>query len=263
MKLNSIIKTTALLTLVIFVIALASCAETASNAGGEDTTIDTTVSTEDVTVDSTETTAPEETTEEPKDTEPEDTIAKETEPARDKIEPITPWEDESEDPDEVITGKELETLVKSADEAWEWLRVYNTFLENDAEPFVYREAEYYPVADYKTVDELRDRLLECFSVSLVNKMVDDSFNSESPLFIVENGVLMGRHHTRITNVELQIVSNFYAYRVDERSAYFSRPIQVKKTNNGATTVARDEYKANMVFEYGKWVFDSYPDFEIK
>ena len=276
MKLNFFVKIGIVTMIIISMLILASCAEQKTDVIDNDVTPGTTntADTADAADSSEDTTAPAEenddnVTDIPADTvkDPQDTEFEETtdnsEPARDAIELITPWEDESESPDEVITVEELEALVKSADEACEWLRVYNTFLENDAEPYIYRETEYYPVADYKTVDELKDRLLECFSVSLVNKMVDSVFNSESPLFIVENGILMGCHHVRITNVELQIVSNFYAYRIGERTASFTRPIQVKKVNNGATMVARDEYNAQLVFEYGKWVFDSYPDFEIE
>lgn len=263
MKLNSIAKIVALFILVIGVAALASCAEPSSNVT-DDTTIDTTTVTEDVTVDVSDTTAPDETTAEPEDTEPEpeDTTAKETEPARDPIDPIVPWEDESETPDEVITGEELKALVESADEAWGWLWVYNIFLDKDADPFIYRETEYYPVADYKTLDEFRERLLECFSVSLVNRIISGAFYGETPLFIVENGVLMAREHVRLTDVDMLISAKYYANRTGERKAYFVRPVQVRETNNGIPSVSRKEHTYNMVFEYGKWVFSSYSDYYI-
>lgn len=267
MKLNSIIKTASCLVLVIFALILASCSNTASNVSDSETTVDTVATTDDITIAVPDTTVPDETdvpsdtTEQPEDTEPEETtVAIETEPAREVINPVDLGDDESETPDDVITGESLKALVESADEAWGWFKVYHAFLEKDTDPVIYREKEYYPVANYKTLDELRERLLECFSVSLVNRMVSDAFNSESPLFIIENGMLLGCEHARLTDIDKLVVSDFYAKRTGERTATFVRPVQIRDTINGSASVSNAEHTYNMVFEYGRWVFDSYSDY---
>jgi len=269
MKLNSIIKTASCLVLVIFALILASCTDTASNVNDSETTVDTAVTTDDVTVTAPDTTVPDETdvpsdtTEQTENTDPEETtVAIETEPAREIINPVDLGDDESETPDDVITGEALKSLVESADEAWGWFKVYHTFLEKDVDPIIYREKEYYPVANFKTLDELRERLLECFSISLVNKMISGAFNVESPLFIIENGVLLGCEHGRLTDVDMLVLSDFYAKRTGERTAYFVRPVQVRENTNGTTSVSSKEHTYYMVFEYGRWVFDSYADYHI-
>jgi hypothetical protein len=59
-----------------------------------------------------------------------------------------------------------------------------------------------------------------------------------------------------------VLSDFYAKRTGERTAYFVRPVHVRDNTNGTVSVSNKEHTYNMVFEYGRWVFNSYSDYDV-